>query len=302
MKRLIKTIVMSLVLVMGFSGSALAVSQPQTYVALGDSVAAGAGLPVSSNASDEDVLCRRSTQAYPYVVAQTTGMSLQHFACTGAKTDEGVYDDQEIDSGIVPAQLDRAFGTGTPGLITITIGANDARWTQFLRQCYYFRCGYGIDTGRSAVYLADLRLELNILMAKIHQMSEGTPPPVLINGYYNPFSTRTCEEIPAITTSEAAWLDERVASLNRAINVTVSRYSYAHYVPVDFSGHDLCSSSPWVQGLRDDIPFHPTAVGQRAIAQENIAAYNQVTSGESPAGANSFRERLLELFGRSKWW
>src|SRR4051794_9347174 len=40
------------------------------YVALGDSVAAGAGLPVVANATTQDALCHRSSQAYPFIVAQ----------------------------------------------------------------------------------------------------------------------------------------------------------------------------------------------------------------------------------------
>ena len=34
----------------------------------------------------------------------------------------------------------------------------------------------------------------------------------------------------------------------------------------DFSGHQLCDPAPYVQGLHDPAPFHPTAAGELDIA------------------------------------
>ena len=34
----------------------------------------------------------------------------------------------------------------------------------------------------------------------------------------------------------------------------------------DFTGHQLCTSQPYVQWFGDPAPFHPTALGQLAIA------------------------------------
>jgi hypothetical protein len=40
------------------------------------------------------------------------------------------------------------------------------------------------------------------------------------------------------------------------------------FTPVQprFDGHELCTSQPYVQGLRDNAPLHPTAAGELAIA------------------------------------
>ena len=126
-----------------------------TYAALGDSVAAGAGLPTS------DPICKRSSEAYPYSVASSTGLTLQHFACSGAKVDEGIYGSQKVNGEKLPTQLNQAFEGGTPKLITLTIGANDTPWAQLIRQCYYITCGYKVDTARFKAHLIDLKLELN---------------------------------------------------------------------------------------------------------------------------------------------
>jgi hypothetical protein len=34
----------------------------------------------------------------------------------------------------------------------------------------------------------------------------------------------------------------------------------------NFSGHELCTSQPWVQNLTDPAPLHPNAAGGLAIA------------------------------------
>jgi lysophospholipase L1-like esterase len=154
-------------------------------------------------------------------------LSLQHLACSEAKVDEGVYGNQKVRKTTVSAQLDQAFSGGTPRLMTFTIGTNDARWTQFIRQCYYIRCGYKIDTARFGVYLVDLKLELNILMAKISRLSNGTPPQVILTGYYNPFSSASCSATKGLSSAEITWSRSRTQSLNSAISSVVSKYSYA---------------------------------------------------------------------------
>jgi len=288
MKRFTTFIILALGLAVLIPVQSSAVSG--NYAALGDSVAAGAGL------STEVTTCDRSTSAYPYIVAQSSGLSLSHYACTGAKADEGIYDSQQRGSVTLPAQLDQAFSNGTPDLITITIGANDTRWTQFIRQCYYIRCGYSVDTARFATYLADLKLELNVIMAKILTMSEGNPPQVIVTGYYTPFSSSACSSTDNLTSSEVSWLRARASSLNMAISGTVGKYSFADYASVSFAGHEICSADSWIQSPTDPMPFHPTAAGQQAIAKAVLAKYTQAE--QSPPATPSYRERLLKLYER----
>lgn len=260
-----------------------------TYAALGDSIAAGSGL------ADSAAPCHRSTDAYGYAVSAASGLPIHHLACIGAKVDEGLYDTQERDGHVLPAQIDQAFVSGTPSLITITIGANDTRWTQFIRQCYYITCGHDVDTARYAVYLADLKLEMNVALAKVHNLSDGTPPQVIVTGYYQPFSSTACNDTANLTTKEVSWLTSRTASLNRAVSSTVDKYSFADFAPVSFAGHELCSSSPWVQGPADSLPFHPTAAGQQAIAAAVIDQYEHPTP---PSEIRSYRERALDWLNR----
>lgn len=262
------------------------------YVALGDSVAAGAGLP------SEDSACKRSNQAYAYEVASAAGMPLEHFACSGAKIDEGIYSDQKVDGAKLSSQLEQTFANGKPQLITMTIGANDTRWTQFIKQCYYIKCGYRVDTARFATYLIDLKLELNVAMAKIMNLSDGNPPQVIVTGYYSPLSKASCSDTSGLTSNEISWLKARTSSLNSAISGTVGKYaSFAKYASVSFSGHELCSKEPWIQSLSDPMPFHPNAAGQQAIAKAVIKKYKPADQSSS---SQSTREKILNWYNRYK--
>lgn len=263
MKRVVSLILAMLAMVViagtGTEASAL------KYTALGDSVAAGAGLPTS------DATCGRSTQAYPYTVAASLGTTAVHLACTGAKVDEGLYGVQHRNGVRLEPQLNAAFVGGVPDVMTVTIGANDARWVQFLRYCYLTSCGNRYDSAAAKIYRADLRVELYWFLSKVQAMSAGDPPQVLLNGYYNTYASSTCDDTKNFTAAERTWLRARTADLNQAIRSVLPYFSFAEYVPVDFTGHELCSSQSWVQGPLATSPFHPTAAGQAAIARANLA-------------------------------
>lgn len=241
------------------------------YIALGDSVAAGAGLPALPNATAGDETCDRSAEAYPYLIAAALQTSVTHLACSGAKVDEGIYGAQTRAGQRIPAQLPAAFSNGTPDLITATIGANDVRWNQFIRQCYTVRCGLRVDDVRMKLYRADLRIELTRMLYQINVRSAGDPPRVLLSGYYSPLASTDCLS-SRITAEEVNWLNTQTANLNQAILSVTPLFNFVEYVPISFTGHELCSADPWVQGIEAAAPVHPNVAGQAAIAQSFINA------------------------------
>ena len=237
----------------------------RVYAALGDSVAAGAGLP------GQDTQCGRSNQAYPHEVARKTGLTLAHIACSGATAGDLVTK-QGVSGPNLSPQLQTAFANGTPRLITITAGANDAHWDDFLRKCYGMTCGTKSDDYIAKAYLTTLKAKLHIAFTDVQRRSNGTPPPVVVTGYYNPLSSK-CIAPGQLTAAEISWLNKEAAALNKAIQDVSKRYKkFVKFVPVSFSGHDACSADPWVQGLQDPAPFHPTAKGQSVIAQAVLRA------------------------------
>lgn len=246
-------------------------AQPITagaYVALGDSVAAGAGLPRSANPTDRDRGCGRSPEAYPYQVAESVKLPLIHVACSGA-TARHVAGPMLFSS----PQLPSAFASGTPALITITVGANDIRWNSFLQRCYTTMCGRQVDTNNVDRYLGTLRERLDTTFAKIQEDSNNIPPTVIVTGYYNPLSNQCTTLQSRVTGDELSWLSAQLDKLNQTLVNASMQYSFVRFAPVDFSGHDICSTQPWVQGLNAAAPFHPTAQGQTAIAEAVLRAY-----------------------------
>jgi lysophospholipase L1-like esterase len=237
-----------------------------TYAALGDSVAAGVGLSPVAAVPAAETRCGRTTAAYPYAVARGIGLPLQHVACSGATAGD-LFTKQRDGSPNLPAQLDTAFANGTPKLITITAGANDAHWSQFLASCYYTNCSTQTATVAANTYLVALQAKLFAAFTAIDAYSNGKPPTTIITGYYNPVST-TCTNVTSnITSAEITWLTSEVNALNQTIQQVAAFYPNVKFVPVDFTGHDVCSNSSWIQGQNDPRPFHPTATGQGVIAQ-----------------------------------
>lgn len=261
----------------------------QRYAALGDSVAAGVGLSSLSQVPADYARCGRTTQAYPYIVAKQRNLQLNHVACSGATAGD-LYTKQRSGSPNLPSQLSVAFAGGKPDLLTITAGANDAQWNYFLRYCYVGDCANGSipfsasqgcfpdsfnsisTTNLANCYLGALQLKLIGAFWSIQYYSGGTPPKTIVTGYYNPLSDACTKVTPKITAAEIAWMTAEVNALNGTIKQVAAMYPFVTYVPVDFSGHDVCSTDSWVQGVGSPQPFHPTARGQQAIAQAVLGA------------------------------
>jgi lysophospholipase L1-like esterase len=241
-----------------------------TYVALGDSVAAGLGL--SPMQPGTNPACGVSSEAYPALVASALGRPYQTAACSGATMGD-LFTEQHIDStgqDIAP-QINTAFANDKPSLITITAGANDVHWSDFIGKCYATTCGTTADQVTSAQLMVALRVKLAYALQDIRLRSAGSPPKVIVTGYYNPLSMACAQPQTGLTPDEITWLDSQGAALNQVLANTVSHYSFARFAPVDFSGHELCTSDPWVQGPQDAAPLHPTAEGQQAIARSVLA-------------------------------
>ena len=237
----------------------------RTYAALGDSVAAGLGLPAGTSPVGHPQ-CRRSSQAYSYTVASTMGLPLLHAACSGATAGD-LFTKQGVPGPNITAQLDTAYAGGVPALISITAGANDAHWDEFIRTCYATNCANSATTILANAYLVSLQTKLHVAFNSISARSRGTPPPVVVTGYYNPLSAACTQFQSNITAVEITWLTAETNALNQTIQNVSRHYSFVKFAPVDFTGHDICSGSSWIQGLTDAAPFHPNATGQQVIAQ-----------------------------------
>ena len=114
-----KTIVLAitgLVATLGFTS--VAAASPVEYAALGDSYSSGNG----AGSYLDDTACERSANAYPELYAQQSGATLDFQACSGAT---------------VADVLNNQLATLSPAttLVSVTVGGNDAGFTNVLANC-----------------------------------------------------------------------------------------------------------------------------------------------------------------------
>lgn len=241
------------------------------YYALGDSVAAGLGLTSSPSATSTDKLCGRSPEAYPAIVAADLNLTLANLACSGAVA-ANLSGSQNVDGTNVPAQLKKVFAEGTPELITITVGANDADWSDFLMKCFAGTCNTAADTKSARADLAKLSHDLNTDLQIIQKRGSADwsrTPTTVVTGYYEPISEQC-----GVTSGNMAWLNHETAVLNATLEKVTQHFSFVRFAPVEdrFVGHGACTAKPWVQPLLGSAPVHPTAKGQQVIAEAVLRA------------------------------
>jgi len=246
-------------------------SPSESYFALGDSVAAGIGLEDPSDTS----ACDRTNQSYPNIVAKELNVNLSNIACSGAASSTGILSSQNVNNLAVNPQLNQLFAAPKrPMLVTLTIGANDIGWSKTISKCYTATCGDLADTSAIADKIVTLGTNLNSILGKIQTNYSSDIPHVIVTNYYQVFPVKgnTCDSLSGITADEINWWRTQQVSLNQVISKVSLAYPFVKVADVDFSGHELCTSDPWVQGLQDRAPYHPTANGQQAITKAILAA------------------------------
>jgi lysophospholipase L1-like esterase len=242
----------------------------KTYVALGDSVAAGVGLKDDSDAS----ACNRTNQAYPNLIAQAQNYNLKNIACTGATIPAGILGKQDVNELLVAPQLEQLFALPKPSLVTLTIGANDIDWSSLIATCYTGVCGTAEDQAMVENKLAIMTTNLRTVLTQIQTHYGSNPPHIIVTGYHQVFpatDVTDCADLQGVDVTEQAWGRGAQAKLSEVIQSAVSSYSFVTYAPISFSGHEACTPDSWVQGLHDKQPAHPTEAGQAAYAKQITA-------------------------------
>jgi lysophospholipase L1-like esterase len=105
-----------------------------TYVALGDSFAAGFGLPAPATPTRPAFPgCAQTSLNYPHQLAAQLNLQLTDVSCSGATTAD-FSAPQDVDGPNPPAQLD-AVKALQPNLVTVTIGGNDVGFSSIGPSC-----------------------------------------------------------------------------------------------------------------------------------------------------------------------
>lgn len=243
--------VSALILTTGLAliGVAPAHAATPAYAALGDSYSSGVGAGSYDSSSGS---CKRSTKAYPALWAAANAPSAFAFtACSGARTGD------VINNQLGPLN-------SSTGLVSISIGGNDAGFSDVMTTCVL---------NSESTCLARI--------AQARTYADNTLPG-LLDGVYNAIHTKAPNAHVVVLgyprfykIGGSCWAglsDTSRAAINGAADeldtVTAKRaadhgFSFAD-VRGNFTGHELCSGSPWLNSLTwpIDESYHPKAAGQ----------------------------------------
>jgi lysophospholipase L1-like esterase len=235
-------------------------------VVIGDSTAAGWGLPWGPNPTAEDEACGRSPESYAADLAAANQWNVLNLACGSATIENGLLGPEVLYNGdVAPPQLPLAAAATKAKLIIVSVGADDLSWSVMTQLC---AASAVCDDKVSSAYFGQL---LGTFTRNYYQLLsdlEGLPahPAVLVNEYYSPFGQNLgCLQQYGMTPAKAGVLLARLGQLNTVLAQGANLFGFGVAMP-RFAGHELCTADPWIQGPSDPAPLHPNAAGELAIA------------------------------------
>jgi len=264
-----------------------------SYVALGDSYAAGLDIPDLTGAT---VGCGQSSSSYPYLVAQSLRLDLTDMSCSSA-TIASLTEAETTGDGTNPAQLGAL--SSTTALVTLGIGGNDVGWVQIIAKCTEMDLIPSLIPGHAAseltpcqdYYTSDgtdliqqrVQAVAGQLAETLAQIRQRAPHArVYVVGYPDlfPGSGIGCGDTLGITKGDLAFLNSEELRLNGVLWQAAQAAGDGYvdtYTPSE--GHDACSApaTRWIEPLLPDAPaapLHPNAVGEQGIADVIIGAIN----------------------------
>ncbi|NRQ40359.1 SGNH/GDSL hydrolase family protein [Nonomuraea sp. NN258] len=265
--------------------SATQVALSGGYVALGDSYSSGEGVydqsqaPLDSGAGQ----CHRSSGSYPPLIAgaHAFGGGAGFYACSGATTGQllsGQYGHQP--------QITRV--TAAASLVTLSIGGNDAGFTEVLTGCIVKLPWSSACVDQEAAVarrIADLRAGVLKVLRELHARAPRAR--VIVLGYPRPFPAQPPGPVDNLTEDDQRWLNAVTRRLNDRVGAVVKDFDRtlaalgapgsAEYVDAyeAFTGHEVGRPEPYLHGLAMNLEelrvyprsFHPTGPGYRRFAE-----------------------------------
>jgi len=235
-------------------------------VVIGDSTASGWGLPWGPNPSDLDKACGRSPDAYASDLAAANNWNVLNLACGSATILNGLIGPEVLSNGQIAApQLPEAEAASHAKLIIVSVGADDLSWSVMTRLCAAAAvCNDKVSSAYFSQLLDSFTRNYYELLSDLDRLPGH--PAVLVNQYYSPFgSSIGCLRGYAMTPAKERVLRSRLGQLNTVLAQGAGLFGFGVAAP-QFTGHELCTTDPYVQGPGDPAPLHPNAAGELAIA------------------------------------
>jgi len=235
-------------------------------VVIGDSTAAAVGNPIPRNATALDRACGRSSDSYAADLAMVNNWNVLNLACSGATVQNGLLGVQVFGDGqVAPSQLAEAERATHAKVIIVSVGADDVEWSIMTRLCVASAvCNDKVSAAFFSKQIGDFTRSYYELLGDLAALPGS--PAVLINQYYSPFGAGLrCLARYGITPAKEKVLAARLGQLNTVLAQGAQTFGFGVTDP-PFTGHELCTADPYVQGPGDPAPLHPTPAGELAIA------------------------------------
>ncbi|WP_181309958.1 SGNH/GDSL hydrolase family protein [Nocardioides campestrisoli] len=237
------------VLTAGLLTAPVAQAAPPSYVALGDSYSSGTG---TRSYIDDGTSCKRSTAAFPSLIATARGYALNFRACGGAKIPD-----------VTNTQLS-ALSAAT-NYVSISVGGNDAGFADVITECalpgWASNCDGKINTAQA--YIANtLPGALGTLYASIR--SKAPNAKVVVVGYPRIFMGEDCSALTWFSPAEQTRLNQTADQLNARLAAAAAARGFSFANPTSrFIGHAVCDSPAWLTNLSVPVgeSFHPNVAG-----------------------------------------
>jgi lysophospholipase L1-like esterase len=242
-------------------------------VVIGDSTAAGWGLPWGPDPTALDQACGRSPESYAADLAAANQWNVLNLACGSATIENGLLGPELLYNGeVAPPQLPQAEAATHAKLVIVSVGADDLSWSAMTELCAASSvCDDKVSSAYFNQLLATFTRNYYDLLSDLVRLPEH--PAVLVNEYYTPFGRDvSCLQKYGMTTAKANVLAARLAQLNQVLAQGAGLFGFGVAAP-RFTGHELCTADPWVQGPGDPAPLHPNAAGELAIALADQQAF-----------------------------
>ena len=260
--------------------------------------------------------CHDSPDAYGAVTARRIRARFNQFACTGATFLNGITTPQTTQgllssTTLRPAQfgdwdsrtdLNSAYSSARADVVLVTFGADDADFTDIVRDCVLNAFAYtsGLtqlactaDNPGPTVTSAFLDLVEQGTLAEHYRelarwirrtwraASPSRVPAVVFTTYPDPLPPggAQCPDSNYLHPEQLVYLSSLVDRLNDEILTTVDAIDHPRVIVANvedvYASHTWCTEDPWAYGLsiytvsdltslESQAPFHPTPRGQRA--------------------------------------
>lgn len=244
------------------SAHAVGDDQNERYYALGDSVAAGYGAgPLAT--SPFATPCERTTAAYPDVITAAKNFQERNLSCTGATAAAGLNGPQTRNGVTMPSQISQLnLLKKKPELVSLTIGANDVHWFDFMAAC--LGGPTDCDTpANTAAFTSFLNASTPQISNAVQAIKNRAPKRVAMTGYYDPFGP-LAGPVFGLTAGEITWYRDRIAQLNTALQgiATSKGVTFVDVTSLNAAGGDVILGDP----LTTYGFAHPSPAGQNKIA------------------------------------